>query len=240
MYVDGFTVYYGARSVCGRGSTGWRWLDIRALVNHLITRQGLWSGSTVQRIVYCTARVDAVTHPDAHTDQDVYLKALAGSGSVGWIEYGNYVARVKSALLAVAHPVTGRPTPVQSDWPVQIRHQNGKASPKSQFLVQYLQMEEKGSDVNVVSHLLLDVLDATVDAALVISNDSDLAMPLIEVRKRVPVATVNPQKGYTGGSLKGSPNDGVGGHWCWKIAAPAYRASQLPNPAGGQRKPVDW
>jgi hypothetical protein len=34
--------------------------------------------------------------------------------------------------------------------------------------------EEKGSDVNVAAHLLVDVLAGGFDAAVVISNDSDL------------------------------------------------------------------
>lgn len=41
---------------------------------------------------------------------------------------------------------------------------------------------EKGSDVNVVSHLLIDVLTDQVDAALVFSNDSDLRFPLETAR----------------------------------------------------------
>jgi hypothetical protein len=42
------------------------------------------------------------------TDQDVYLKALLAAGSVDHIEYGTYVARVKTAPLAVKGP-QGRP-----------------------------------------------------------------------------------------------------------------------------------
>ena len=38
--------------------------------------------------------------------------------------------------------------------------------------------EEKGSDVNVATHLLVDVLTGAIDAAIVISNDSDLALPI--------------------------------------------------------------
>jgi hypothetical protein len=41
-------------------------------------------------------------------------------------------------------------------------------------------------------HLLLDVLQGDIDAAVVVSNDSDLRLPLVEVRKRVSVGTVNP------------------------------------------------
>ena len=38
VYVDGFNLYYGARSLCGRGTPGWRWLDLRGLAAHLVGR----------------------------------------------------------------------------------------------------------------------------------------------------------------------------------------------------------
>ena len=46
------------------------------------------------------------------------------------------------------------------------------------FMVSYANREEKGSDVNVAAHLLLDVLGGAVDGALVISDDSDLRFPV--------------------------------------------------------------
>jgi hypothetical protein len=69
-----------------------------------------FSDAVIARVVYCTARVDAVINASAYADQDRYLKALQNSGSVDWIEYGNYVARVKTALVAVVDPETGRPS----------------------------------------------------------------------------------------------------------------------------------
>ena len=71
-------------------------------------------------------------------------------------------------------------------------------------MVSYLDLEEKGSDVNVASHLLSDVLTTRVDAAVVISNDSDLALPLRLARKKVPVGLVNPGSRYLAGALKDS------------------------------------
>jgi len=35
-YVDGYNLYYGGRSCCWRGTPGWRWLDVRALVEAVI------------------------------------------------------------------------------------------------------------------------------------------------------------------------------------------------------------
>ena len=44
VYIDGFNLYYGARSLCGRGTPGWRWLDLRGLAANLVSRPGSWSG----------------------------------------------------------------------------------------------------------------------------------------------------------------------------------------------------
>ena len=77
-------------------------------------------------------------------------------------------------------------------------------------MVSYANREEKGSDVNVAAHLLLDVLRGTVDAALVISNDSDLRLPVQEVREHVPLGLINPSHNYLAGDLRGSPETGVG------------------------------
>lgn len=100
--------------------------------------------------------------------------------------------------------------------------------------------EEKGSDVNVATHLLIDVMSNAVDAAIVISNDSDLALPLREMRKRVPVGVVNPSKNATAGDLRGDPLDGAGGHWWSRLGADVIRASQLPVRVGHITKPDAW
>lgn len=54
--------------------------------------------------------------------------------------------------------------------------------PDARFMASVARREEKGSDVNVASHLLIDVLTERVDAAVVISNDSDLAYPVAYAR----------------------------------------------------------
>ena len=239
VYVDGYNLYYGARETCGRGTPGWRWLDIRALANKLIQDQGSWTKTHLARIVYCTARVDARLTPSSQKDQDVYLKALKKSNSVDWIEYGRYVTRAKTALLATTGQ-DGRPQVVHASWPVKIRDAQGNHVKDASFIVKYLHVEEKGSDVNVASHLLLDVLERNIDAAMVISNDSDLAWPIREARKKIPVATVNPRTTMTAGALQGSCGDGVGNHWWRKIDEKTYKACQLPDPCGSQRKPVGW
>lgn len=96
VYVDAFDLYFGMRGICGRGSAGWRWLDVRALATALCG----WTDSYVDRVVYCTARVDAGDSPGAYADQDVYLKALRDHASIDVLELGRYVAWPKRVPLA--------------------------------------------------------------------------------------------------------------------------------------------
>lgn len=240
VYVDGYNLYYGGRACCGRGTSGWRWLDVRLLAQAVIATQGAWQGARIDRVVYCTARVDAVTNASAHADQDVYLKALRASGSVDHIEFGNYVARAKRALVATSDPLTKRPVIQSSRWPLMVQDSNGSDVRNARFMIEYLHLEEKGSDVNLASHLLVDVLSGAVDAAVVISNDSDLAFPVRKARAHVPVGMVSPRPGYAAGDLAGRKSEGVGNHWWWKLDARWYRNNQLPDPAGPYTKPPDW
>jgi hypothetical protein len=100
--------------------------------------------------------------------------------------------------------------------------------------------EEKGSDVNVATHLLADVFRGEVEAAIVISNDSDLALPLEIARTLVPVGTVNPGTKPLAGALRGLPNEGAGRHWWGTLSARQYYNNQMPDPVGRWSKPLDW
>jgi hypothetical protein len=169
----------------------------------------------------------------------VYLKALLSSGSVDHIEYGKYVARLKRAPLAVKDR-NNRPVVATSAWPIMVRDSSSNPVPDAQFLVSVLNTEEKGSDVNVASHLLIDALTNAVDAAIVISNDSDLRFPIQKARELVPVGLINPQKGYRAGDLKGQPSDGVGNHWWYQLDLADFTSSQLPLKVGRYSCPTGW
>ncbi|MET9074193.1 hypothetical protein ABZX95_18875 [Streptomyces sp. NPDC004232] len=238
VYVDAYNLYYGGRGLCGRSTAGWRWLDIRSLAAMLVAQRADWPGATVTRIVYCTARVDPSTNASAHRDQDIYLKALVAAGSVDQIEYGKYVYRVKQAPLAIKDS-RGRPQLVVPQWPIVIQN-GGTPCNSAVFMGSFANREEKGSDVNVASHLLIDVLTGAIDAAVVISNDSDLSFPLREARKKVPVGVVNPSRNYLAGDLRGAASDGVGRHWWRQLAQQDFTGHQLNDPVQRYARPVDW
>lgn len=117
VYVDGYNLYYSGRRWFGRGTPGWKWLSPRALAESVVRERRGWADARVQRVVYCTARVDAVQDPAAHAGQDVYLRAITRSGAVDHIEFGRYVARVKQVVLA-AQPRKGRPRLVRPTLPL--------------------------------------------------------------------------------------------------------------------------
>jgi hypothetical protein len=120
------------------------------------------------RIRYFTAKVRPVPDPSSRPRQRIYLKAVATLPGVS-IHYGHFtVHEVRMAL--VNPPATGPRTALV--W----------------------KTEEKGSDVNIATMLLLDGADRLYDEAIVISGDSDLVEPIREANKRYPVVRVlNPR-----------------------------------------------
>lgn len=241
VYIDGLNLYHGGRQLCGRRRRGWRWLDLRRLGERLIARCHDWTGHgpVAQRVVYCTALIDGNINEAGRIRQKTYLEALRAHGSIDHLEEGKFVARVRRGLLATAGD-RGQPVVTSPDWPVRVQDGNGRPVRNARFVVSYQDLQEKGSDVNVASHLLMDVLDGRVDAAIVISNDSDLRLPLQRARRRVPVGTVNPGPGVTAGDLRGRPGEGAGGHWWYRLTRDDFLSCQLPESVGPCRRPEDW
>jgi hypothetical protein len=103
--------------------------------------------------------------------------------------------------------------------------------------------EEKGSDVNLASYLLIDGFRARYDIAVVISNDSDLKTPVEFVREDLgaPVGILNPHKNR---SWALSPKQLPKGSFYKPIRSAALAASQLPptltDADGTIHKPKGW
>lgn len=63
-------------------------------------------------------------------------------------------------------------------------------------LVRILDTKEKGSDVNLATHLLVDGFKNEYGIAVVVSNDSDLVAPILAVREHLgcDVGVINPHR----------------------------------------------
>jgi uncharacterized LabA/DUF88 family protein len=154
VYVDGFNLYF--RMLAQR--PGLKWLNIK-----LLAERSLRPENKIIRVNYYTARVSARVDPHAPARQQIYFNALDTVPEVT-MHMGSFLAAKKFAGLV--HPPSFRPhlaTPLPRPWPAVVRvHKT----------------EEKGSDVNLASHLLLDAFRGRYDVAAVLSNDTDLVEPI--------------------------------------------------------------
>jgi hypothetical protein len=240
VYIDGYNLYYGGRRLMGgAGRSGWKWLDLRRLAETIVAGRPGWRAARIARVVYCTAPIDGASNAGASRDQNVYLRALRAAGSADAIERGRYISKVISRPLATKGP-GGNPMITTAGWPVMVQGADDQPVSDARFMVSVADREEKGTDVNVASHLLLDLLYSRVTAAVVISNDSDLAFPVSRARELVPVGVVNPSPNPTAGALRGRPSDGVGGHWWYRLTASDLTSAQLPARVATLTKPDGW
>jgi uncharacterized LabA/DUF88 family protein len=133
--------------------------------------QKLIPSNPINRIRYFTARISArPLDPDGPVRQETYLKALATTPGLS-IHLGHFQQTTVRAPLA-------------------------KPRPGGAKTVEVLKTEEKGSDVNLATYLLLDAFRKDCDLAVVVSNDSDLEAPIrVAMRELgIPVGLVNPHK----------------------------------------------
>lgn len=164
----------------------------------------------MHRLVYCTALIRGEVDPDGRHCQEAYLAALRADDRIT-IELGHFALR-------------------------KVHRQAGEDGVRETREVP----NEKGSDVNVASHLLIDIHTEAIDAAVLVSNDGDLRLPAQHARIHVPTGTANPRGRSTARHLRGEPNDGVGGHWWYRLTAEDFFDDQLPEVVGGVRKPAGW
>ena len=123
---------------------------------------------TISQIKYFTALVNPrPTDPDQLTRQQIYLRALRTIPNLEII-YGHFLTH--EIMMPLAPPKSG--------------------------YVKVIKTEEKGSDVNLALHLLSDGHKNAYDVAVIVSNDSDLLLPIQFVKKELgkKIGILNPQK----------------------------------------------
>lgn len=149
VYVDGFNLYYSALR---RRFQDCKWLDVRALA------ETLFPNDEIGRVLYFSARVIArADDPQEATRQQMYFRALAAR------DVEIFLGQFRSGTRWMRR---SEPCPRGADCPV-----SGKN-------IRVLSTEEKGSDVNLASHLLIDAFRRDCEMAIVLTNDTDLVEPI--------------------------------------------------------------
>lgn len=179
----------------------------------------LLPGNQIAKVKYFTARVRGLPHdPDQPTRQQTYLRALGTVPNLH-ISFGHFLSNDVNLPLADG-----------SGWATVAR------------------WEEKGSDVNLATHLVRDAFCGEYDVAMIVSNDSDLAEAITIVRNDtgLPVGFAPPvlRKRPDGSSRRMSNVLKNVAAFRKTIRQSSLRQSQFPNPIeieGGQiHKPPDW
>jgi uncharacterized LabA/DUF88 family protein len=168
----------------------------------------------VVAIRYYTAKVGrGAEGTDQAIRQHLYLRALKTNPLVE-THYGHFLQH--TVTLPLARAVSGGPR-----------------------FVSVIRTEEKGSDVNLATHMVRDAYESDDHAAILISNDSDLAAPLELLRTRLK---------RTVGVLNPHPKQSVvlrrTATFTKQIRSGALKASQFPDEladaSGVFRKPRTW
>ena len=176
----------------------------------------LFPSDTINQICYFTALLAARPgDPYQPRRQILYLRALRTLPGFE-AHFGRFQAQAKTRPLA--RPVPGLPA-----------------------YVDVLDSQEKGSDVNLATRLLVDGFNGAYEQAIVVTNDADLAAPMRYVRDglRLPVTVVNPDR--KANTPKDLQNAVTRVKRLWKSH---LRRSQLPSSVkdgqGAITKPERW
>jgi uncharacterized LabA/DUF88 family protein len=214
VYVDGFNLYF--RLLEKRPPL--KWLNVKTLAEKLLNPTNVIIG-----VKYYTARVSGRIDPAAPARQQIYLDALGTVPEIS-VYMGSFLTSEKFA--GIVKPPEFRPRVVLSPpWP---------------DVVKIIKIEEKGSDVNLASHLLLDAFQGNFDVAAVLSNDSDLVEPVRIVTQVLgkPVGLLSPVPNPT-------PDLSRAASFMRRISVSDLAASQFPNPlfrtdGSSLTKPSSW
>jgi len=127
----------------------------------------------IAEIHYCTAIVtDAPWDPHQSTRQQTFIRALETTGVE--VHYGSFLSTVVRMPLAIPPAHGSR-------------------------MVEVIKTEEKGSDVALGALLVAHGYEKRYEAAVVVSNDSDLVLPMKIVRDELhlPVGLLNPHPRFS-------------------------------------------
>lgn len=252
VYVDGLNLYYGALK-----GTNLKWLNLVELARVVLPAK-----HTIEKLKYFTAPVSGVVDHAAPRRQQTYISALETLPEVQ-VYKGRFIAKsiwrpvlnlpiANNRIQAHAtitlprgdHVVSNRQSRILSvgehnpPGVQRPRRRTRRPPDPNAVLAEVHTLEEKGSDVNLASHLLNDAWKGQFDAAVVISNDTDLVEPIrmVTQERNLPVTIVCPGRWSAAPALVAVAS---GKRY---IRKSHLQAAQFPDPLPGSgiQKPVDW
>ena len=164
VYFDGYNFYYGAVK-----GTPWKWIDPLLLVRNLLR-----DDHEIKSLKYFTSPIKTYPHDSAALDrQKIYLQALSTIPEIEIIQ--GYYSKNATWL------------PVYED-------ACKTCETATNGMIRVVKLEEKRSDVNIATAMLLDAFNDKADVFVLVSGDTDFIGPVNIVRKNFnkTVIVLNP------------------------------------------------
>jgi uncharacterized LabA/DUF88 family protein len=227
IYVDGFNLYYGALR-----HTKYKWLNPLEVCRLLLKPKmaGSKQPLDLQSLRYFTAKVTPrPKDPGQLKRQQTYIRALKTIPNVT-IHYGRFL------VSKIWRPATGGHSVLLTGG---LTAELSTTDPPQQ--VRIYKTEEKGSDVNLATHLINDAHLGNYECAVVISNDSDLVEPINIVKDALgfPVIVISPHKKNPSFHLQKTAT-----YFLREIRPAILKRSQFPatmtDDMGTFNKPPEW
>ncbi|MEW8525523.1 MAG: NYN domain-containing protein [Candidatus Thiodiazotropha endolucinida] len=260
VYIDGFNLYYAIKN------TPYKWLNIKKLANEILPNKvegvihkvkyftarvsgSTDKGSPRRQQIYFKA-LSTVPEIEIHTghflSKSVWRPLIGLPVADDLVHLDDPIIPVKGSYLVTDQDsanermleiVMDRSKLTRDEKKLFYRRKPPTPHAKA-LLAEVHSMEEKGSDVNLATHLLNDAWQELFDMALVISNDTDLVTPIkiVVEQRKLPVAVINP-------TMNRTPSAGLKrvASTVWHVRKEHYERSQFPDRMeGGLSKPSEW
>ena len=216
VYIDGFNLYYRLKGTDYEGNrqhhTGerrhYKWLDLGKLIDRILKNP-----YEVVKIKYFTSLMKYTDDdPSKPVRQQTYLRAVRTISNLEIIN-GNFKKRDISGRLL---------TPTKSG-----AFEIGE-------IVRIQKFEEKESDVNIACHIVADSAQEDIDCVALLSNDTDLVLPLKMAKEKFhkKVCLISPRTTHK--------DLGKVADFKKRIQNRDITACQFPDVVNGKHRPPTW
>ena len=222
VYIDGFNLYHSLKD------TPYKWLNIEALISSVLDS----SLNNIIKIKYFTANAP---FSESAQRQDLYLRVMDTLKSVEII-YGKF----KKRHIKIRKNYVEKLSIVKGDF----KKLKNIKSILRENIVQFPKHEEKETDVNIATHIIYDCCKENIDSIVLLSNDTDLKLPLWfarkKLKKKVVVITPTENKKSSIVSMRAHQDLQKISNKTLSLTENHLKDSQFPDVVNGMSKPKSW
>jgi uncharacterized LabA/DUF88 family protein len=209
IYIDGFNLYYNTfRGERNKDNRGFKWLDLESFTSSILFKK--YKKNEIVKTKYYTAHISGAQDMGQVHRQNAYLRGLELHSNGLEIVYGKFL------IQEGYRPLVG--------------------SEENETVKVFLP-EEKGSDVNLATHLVYEATQDQYDVAVVLTNDTDMseAFKIVSTNLDKTIILIQAEHVKTAKSLKRHSFDVL------KYDTSDLEKNQLPDQIGSKiTRPKEW